>query len=133
MSITRIPASELKNGSYVMIEDEPCVVIRLAKSKPGKHGHAKIRVEAKGVFDESRRSKIFRAQESVEVPLIDKRTAQVVSVSPDSIQIMDSQTYEVLEMPLSSDEKIRERLEPGTEVEYWSSFGIQKLMKVLGR
>ncbi|MEJ2244200.1 MAG: translation initiation factor IF-5A, partial [Candidatus Bathyarchaeota archaeon] len=29
---------ELKVGSYVIIDDEPCKIVSYSKSKPGKHG-----------------------------------------------------------------------------------------------
>ncbi len=125
-------ASELKTGSFVIIDGEPCVVLDLSKSKPGKHGSAKVRVDAKGVFDGVRRSKIFRADESVEVPIIDKRTAQVVNVMPDSIQLMDMESYEIFEIEPPEDEEIRAKLAPGKEVEYWTALGRRKIIRVMG-
>ena len=131
MSIIRVSASELKPGSYVIIEGEPCVVLSLSKSKPGKHGSAKIRVEAKGVLDGVRRSKIFRADEVVDVPIVEKRTAQVVNISPESVQLMDLETYEMFEVPVPERE-IAEKLSPGVEVEYWSVMGRVKIVRVAG-
>lgn len=132
MAITRMSASELKSGSYIMIDGEPCVVLDLSKSKPGKHGSAKIRIDARGVFDGVRRSKIFRADESVEVPIIDKRTAQVVNVTPESVQLMDMESYEMFEIEPPEDEEIRSKLAPGIEVEYWTALGRRKIVRITG-
>ena len=45
----------VKVGSYIIINDEPCRIVEYDKSKPGKHGSAKARVVAIGVFDGSLR------------------------------------------------------------------------------
>ena len=41
----------LKVGSYIIIDNEPCRIVSYDHSKPGKHGSAKARVSAMGVFD----------------------------------------------------------------------------------
>ena len=41
----------LKVGSYIVIDNEPCRIVSYDHSKPGKHGSAKARVSAIGVFD----------------------------------------------------------------------------------
>ena len=46
----------LKVGSYVIIDEAPCRIVDYSKSKPGKHGSAKARVVAMGVFDNVKRS-----------------------------------------------------------------------------
>lgn len=35
-------AGSLKEGSYVIIDGEPCKVVEIEKSKTGKHGSAKV-------------------------------------------------------------------------------------------
>ncbi|MDD1654883.1 MAG: translation initiation factor IF-5A, partial [Methanomicrobiales archaeon] len=39
---------KLKEGRYVVIDDEPCKILGIATSKPGKHGAAKSRIDAVG-------------------------------------------------------------------------------------
>ncbi len=114
------PASvgSLKVGQNVIIDGEPCKIVEIEKSKPGKHGSAKARMVAIGIFDKQKRSMISPADSRVEVPMIDKRSGQVISLG-DAISIMDSETYEMLEVPLPSDEEIRRKIEPGVTVEYW--------------
>ena len=46
---------ELKVGRYVLIDEEPCKIQSISTSKPGKHGEAKARIEAVGIFDEQKR------------------------------------------------------------------------------
>lgn len=114
------PASvgSLRVGQNVIIDGEPCKIVALEKSKPGKHGSAKARLVAIGIFDNQKRSMISPVDARVEVPMIDKRSGQVISIG-DAMSIMDSETYEMLEVPLPSDEEIRRKIEPGVTVEYW--------------
>jgi translation initiation factor 5A len=41
-------------GCYIVIDNEPCRIVSYDHSKPGKHGSAKARVSAIGVFDGSK-------------------------------------------------------------------------------
>ena len=108
---------DCKPGSYIMIDGEPCKVISMAKSKPGKHGAAKVRLEAVGIFDNKKRSLLKPASATVEVPIIEKKKAQVVSVTGDIAQLMDLESYETFEA--SVPEEVKEKTQPGAEVLYW--------------
>ncbi len=130
--MTRGSAGELKKGSYVLLDGEPCEVLSISKSKPGKHGAAKVRIEARGIFDGSRRSKIFPADALIEIPIVDKKTAQVISVYGNTVQLMDMNTYETFEMPMPEDQELASKLQPGVEVEYWESMGKRKIVRTRG-
>lgn len=41
----------LKKGKYVVIDGEPSKIVGVTTSSPGKHGSAKMRIEAIGIFD----------------------------------------------------------------------------------
>ncbi|MFW9844582.1 MAG: translation initiation factor IF-5A, partial [Candidatus Thorarchaeota archaeon] len=75
MSIKKSDAKSLKPGSYFLIEGEPCRVVSIEKSKPGKHGAAKANIVAIGFFDNRKRNVIMPADRMVDVPIIDKRSA----------------------------------------------------------
>jgi len=122
----------LKVGSFVMIEDEPCRIVDYAKSKPGKHGSAKARVVAIGVFDGVKRSFVKPVDAQVEVPIIEKRSGQVIALLPTAVQVMDLETYEILETPLPEEEEIKSRLASGVEVEYWRILGRTKVVRTKG-
>ncbi len=132
MGITHASAGDLKKGSYVVIDGEPCVVLSVSKSKPGKHGAAKVRIEARGIFDDTRRSKIFPADATVEVPIVDKKSAQVLNVYGGTVQLMDLSTFDTFELPVPNDQEIASKLQPGAEVEYWESLGKRKIVRVKG-
>ena len=85
----------LRVNRYVIVDDEPCKIVSISTSKPGKHGESKARIEAIGVFDGQKRSIVHPVKHKVHVPMIDKRTAQVLALIGDSaVQLMDLETYE---------------------------------------
>jgi len=122
----------LKVGSYVIIDNEPCRIVDYAKSKPGKHGSAKARIVAMGVFDGVKRSFVKPVDSQAEVPIIEKRAGQVISLLPASVQVMDLETYEMLEAPLPEEEELKSKLTSGVEVEYWRILGRTKIMRTKG-
>jgi len=120
----------LKVGSYVIIDNEPCRIVEYTKSKPGKHGSAKARIVAIGVFDGTKRSFVKPVDAQVEVPIINKRTGQIISVMPRSVQIMDLETYQIFEASMPEDEDLASKLTSGVEVEYWSILDRTKIVRV---
>lgn len=109
--------NELKEGSYVLIDGIPCRVVSYTKSKPGKHGAAKIRIEALGLVDERRRSIVNSSDARVEVPIIEKRSAQVISLTEDKASVMDTENYETFEMDIPAE--FKGKLTEGAQVLYW--------------
>ena len=120
----------VKEGSYIMIDGVPCRIVAYDKSKPGKHGAAKARVVGIGIFDGSKRSLVSPVSGNIEVPIIEKRTGQVISLAGSSVQLMDLETFEVFEVPSPPEEDVSSRLQNGTEVEYWKVLGKGKIMRV---
>ncbi len=108
----------IKEGGNIVIDGEPCRVVEVEKSKPGKHGSAKVRLVAIGIFDGVKRSLVGPADQRVEVPIIEKRTGQVVSIG-ETVSVMDKETLEIVEVPIPTDETLASKLEPGITVEYW--------------
>lgn len=108
-------AGGLKPGSYVLIDDEVCQVKSTEKSKPGKHGSAKVRVVAFNIFTQQKRGLLKSTDSDVDIPMIPKARAQVVAVIGDTVQIMDAETYKTMDAPKPKDIP---GLESGSEVEY---------------
>lgn len=119
----------LKVGSYIVIDNEPCRIVAYDHSKPGKHGSAKARVSAISVFDGSKHTLVSPVSASVEVPLIDKRNGQVISITGNVLQIMDLSTFEVFETS-SVEEEIFGAIQQGGEVEYWKVLDRIKVVRV---
>jgi len=125
-----VEAGSLKPGSFVVIDGEPCRVVEVEKSKPGKHGSAKARIVAIGLFDNVKRTLIAPTDARVEVPVVSKRTAQIISDLGTMVQLMDLTTYEVYEVQKPTEEDLRVALTPGTEVEVWEVMGRRKIMRI---
>jgi translation initiation factor 5A len=124
----------LKIGSYIIIDGEPCRIVSYDHSKPGKHGSAKARINAVGVFDSGTHPFVGPVTTRVEVPLIDKRNGQIISKNGDVLQIMDLETFEVFETSSVEDE-IKDKLADnvqGREVEYWKVLERIKIVRVKG-
>lgn len=131
---TKVQVSKLKPGRYILIDGEPCRIGNITVSSPGKHGSAKARIEAVGIFDGKVRSMVKPTSAEVEVPIIDKRTAQVIALTPDTVQLMDMETYELYDVPRNTgvDGSIKDQLREGINVEYWETLGRIKIMKLKG-
>ena len=126
MSWQEAEVRELKVGRYMMVEDSPSKIMEITTSKPGKHGEAKSRIVAIGIFDNQKRSAVFPVKHKVKVPVIEKKNAQVLSVSNKEAQLMDSETFETFVIPLNEEEM--GKVKAGAEVSYWEAMGMRKIM-----
>jgi len=123
---------DLKVGSYAIIDNEPSQIADIQKSKPGKHGSAKVRASAISLFDGTKRSYVGQVDANIQVPIVDKRSGQIVSTTPTGIQLMDLETYEVFDVPMSTDPDVASRVAAGKEVEYWIIMGRYKINRIKG-
>jgi translation initiation factor 5A len=127
MAWTQQEVRELKEGRYMMVDEEPCRILSIQMSKPGKHGEAKARIDAVGIFDERKRSVVFPVTHKVQVPIIGKRSAQVLSLSGAEVQLMDLENYETFFLALEAD--LQGQLSPGGEVQYLDAMGKRRIMR----
>jgi len=125
MSWTQAEIRELKEGRYLLVDEEPCKILSIQTSKPGKHGEAKARLDVLGIFDGQKRSIVHPVTHKVKVPAIDRRKAQVLTFLGDQVQLMDLETYETFELPMTEEEK--PELSAGKEIMYISAMGKRKL------
>jgi len=130
MSSMYAEIGSLKKGSFIIIDGEPCRIVEISKAKTGKHGSAKAHVVAIGIFTGNKRTLVAPVSQRVEVPIINKRSGQVLAITGNTAQIMDLETYETLEVDIPDEEEIRGKLQPGAEVEYWEVLGKRKIMRV---
>ncbi len=126
MSWTDAEVRELKVGRYMLIDDSPCKIVDITLSKPGKHGEAKGRIVAIGVFDGQKHSVVYPVKHKVKVPIIVKKNAQVLSITNNEAQLMDSETFETFIIPLEPGDV--DRVKAGMEVPYWEAMGKRKIM-----
>ena len=130
-----VELGSLKIGSYILLPvsdqptGDPCRISEYDTSKPGKHGAAKARIVGVGVFDGQKRPHVGPVSMQVHVPLIDKRTGQIISMTDSQIQVMDSETFETIDIELIDDE-VKGKLEQGQDIEYWNVMGRTKIMRI---
>jgi translation initiation factor 5A len=123
---------DLKVGSYAIVDGESSRIMSIQKSKSGKHGSAKYRCTAVSLFDGSKRSFVNPVDTSIQIPIVEKNAAQVISMNPNAIQLMDLESYEVFEVETPKNAEIVAKLEAGKEVEYWKIMDRYKIQRVKG-
>jgi translation initiation factor 5A len=127
-----VDVGSLKIGHYIVVDGEPCKIVEYEKSKPGKHGAAKARIVAISALTGQKKNVISPVDAKIEVPMIEKRTGQVISISGNMIQLMDMETYQTFETEVPTDEEVKDKLMSGIEVEYWNMLGKIKIVRVKG-
>ncbi len=120
----------LKKGSFVLIDDVPCRVESVSITKSGKHGAAKGRVDAIGLFDGRRRSLVKPADANIDVPIILRKKAQVLVISGEKVQLMDLTDYSQFELDIP--EELQGKLNSGEEVSYYEVAGVRTLKQLKG-
>jgi translation initiation factor 5A len=116
---------KIKEGRYIVIDDEPCKVLGIATSKPGKHGAAKARIDAVGIFDGVKRSIVQPVSAKTYVPVVERKSGQVISISGNMAQLMDMKDYSNFEILVPEDKK--GAIEVGKEIMYIESMGKKKI------
>ena len=126
-----INGTDARVGTNILIEGEPYVVKKMDVSKTGKHGHAKARIEATGIVNPSKR-KVFviPGHDKLEVPNVDKRKGQVLSISEKNVSIMDLENFETIEIECA-DEELLPTIQENANVEYWDVEGIKLIKRLL--
>lgn len=130
MSYRIAKVGELREGSYAIINDEPSQIVSIQKSKPGKHGSAKFRCTAISLFDGRKQSFVSSTDTNIQVPIVDKRSGQVINLGPGSVQLMDLETYEMMDVAMPADEEMASKLAAGKNVEYWIIMERVKIQRV---
>jgi len=129
MVLKLINATAAKPGTTILWEGVPCTVRSNDISKTGKHGHAKCRMEVIGIFDGKKRVGVVPGTEKLEVPMVTKRKAQILSVSGETANVMDLENFETLDLPFR--EGLKNELKEEKQVEYWDIEGHKSIMRVL--
>ena len=125
-----VAANNIQKGSFIILEGAACRVVDVEISKPGKHGHSKVRVSAVGLVDDKKRIVVMPGHDNVEVPIIEKRTAQVLSVMGDKANVMDSETYETFDLKIP--EEFKGQVVESSTVLYWTILEQKVIKQVKG-
>lgn len=126
MDTKPVSVGTLKKGSYVVLDGAASIVQDTQTSKSGKHGHAKVRLTAIGILDNKKREVVMPAHDNLESPIIEKKTAQVLSILENKANVMDAETYETFDLDIP--EELKSECIEGCNVLYWTILN-EKVMK----
>ena len=122
---TRVEIRTLKVGRYVALEDSAYKILSMSKSKPGKHGSAKARLELEDIFNGQKRSHVGTVTDTIYVPVIEKGSAIITHIQGDEVNAMDNKTYQNMILPLSSEFTF----EPGGEIQWMEAMGRYRITR----
>jgi len=117
MSTKQEDAVSIKEGMTVVLDGAACKIVSVSTSRPGKHGHAKVRMEGIGLLDGKKRILVMPGSESVDIPIIEKKTAQVLSVTGKMANVMDTESFEMFDLPIP--DELEGEVKENTQVLYW--------------
>lgn len=129
MPLKIICATEAKPGVNIMVDGAPCTVRTQDLSKTGKHGAMKARIEAIGIIDGKKRVLLKPGHERLEVPNIDKRKGQIISITGNDVNMMDVETFETIVLPIP--EELKAEIKEGIQVEYWDIEGLKVIKRAI--
>ena len=112
-----VSVGSLQKGNYVVVDGAACRVVDTQVSRPGKHGHAKVRLTAVGVIDEKKRVVVMPGHDNINAPVIEKKTAQVLSIQGETANVMDSENYETFDLKIQGE--LKGEVVEGCSVLYW--------------
>src|SRR3989344_7132666 len=128
MTTKPVSVSSLQKGSYIVIEGAACKVTDTQTSRPGKHGHAKVRLTGVGILDDKKRVIVMPGHDNIEVPIIEKKTAQVLSINGNMANVMDAESYETFDMKI--EDELKDQCVEGCNILYWEVLGAKVMKQV---
>jgi len=124
-----INATEARVGTNILIDGQAFTVKKIDISKTGKHGHAKCRVEATHMLNGNKKVFVVPGHDRFEVPMVNKKKAQVLSLTEGKASIMDLENFETLEVEVPKE--LKSTIEENSNVEYWDIEGTLILKRKL--
>ena len=128
MSFKQVPASTIKKGMTIVFDNKACVVRDVSVGKSGKHGHAKARIEAISILDDQKIIKVMPGGDKIDIPLIEKKTAQVLSLKADQANVMDLESFETFDLKVP--EELKDKVIEGVQVIYWIILSQKVIMQL---
>ena len=93
-----ISTTAFRSGEAIVMDGQLWVIVEFQHVKPGKGG-AFVRTKLRRLRDGSVIERTFRAGEKFQEAYIEKRTLQYLYRTEDSFHLMDTKSYEQLQVP----------------------------------
>jgi translation initiation factor 5A len=81
--------SDIKKGVVMMVKDQPCKIMEVNTSRPGKHGHAKKTVTAIQLITNKKYVTTFTHHSNLEIPEINRNVYICYSLDDNYAQMMN--------------------------------------------
>ena len=122
---TSVEIRTLKVGRYCCVDDKAYKINSISKSKPGKHGSAKARLELVDIFTGQKISHVGSVTDSIHVPLIEKGTAMVTHIEGVEVHAMNMRDHSMMILPLEDEMEI----DAGKEIMWMEALGLYKIIR----
>tara|TARA_B100001996_G_scaffold313988_1_gene256496 strand:- start:4298 stop:4684 length:387 start_codon:yes stop_codon:yes gene_type:complete len=122
---TRVEIRTLKVGRYCCVDEKAYKINSISKSKPGKHGSAKARLELVDIFSGQKIYHVGTVTESINVPLLEKGTAMVTHIEGEEVHAMNMRDHSMMILPVEPDLNV----EAGTEIMWMEALGRYKIIR----
>jgi len=121
----RVEIRTLKEGRFCVVDDEAYKILSISKSKPGKHGSAKARLELVSIFTDKKISHVGTVTDSINVPMIEKGTAMVTHIEGSEVHAMNMRDHSMMILPMEAEMNI----EAGKEIMWMEALGRYKIIR----
>ncbi len=101
-------AKDVEIGAWIMFNREPYKVKRKDVITAGTHSHSKLKFTLQGLFAPGEKQNVYAHNDSVELAELEMKSGQIISVTGDKCQIMDSRTYEIDDVYIPQGTEVKE-------------------------
>ncbi len=107
-----IKAGSISKGMFLLIKNEPCLVVEREFVNPGK-GSAFVRLKLKNLKTGQVLKQVNKSQETVEDVQVETRNGQYLYADSENYIFMDTETYEQFGVPIAGNEDKRYFMKEG--------------------
>jgi len=119
----RVEIRTLKVGRFCVVDDEAYKILSISKSKPGKHGSAKARLELVSLFSSKKISHVGTVTDNINVPMIEKGKAMVTHIEGEEVHAMNMKDHSMMILPIDPDIEVTS----GQEILWMEALGRYKI------
>ncbi|XP_038079353.1 eukaryotic translation initiation factor 5A-1-like [Patiria miniata] len=85
-----IQCSALRKSGHVMMKGQPCKIVEMSTSQPGKHGHAKVHIVGIDIFTGKKYEDFCPSTHTMSVPHVKREDYQVIGVWDECVNLLDN-------------------------------------------